>query len=179
MDKREKNRIDEVRQSIDLDPKAESLRRALERDREISPENKMLATDLLFFPPEKVPEGWEYRWIRKSALGSPDTNHERTQMRNGWTPVPASRHPEEARNHLCSAEEIDSNVMVRSGLILCEMPKITIAKYERQRNSSIQAMMDSLNGAVQDLKSDPTIPAGIIANRDDFTNSTGRTFGYN
>lgn len=174
--KREESRTQDVR--ADLDERALSAIRADERLKEISIDDRMNATDILYFPIHKVPYKWTYKWIRRSVLGVPDLNHERNQMRMGWSPVPASRHPEEARTHLYGGDEVVGDVIERKGLILCEMPTEAANKYNNQRDKAHMDVMKSLGNAIEQMPADPTVPRAILENSDDFTPNLGRTFGF-
>jgi hypothetical protein len=177
MDKRERSKAEEIRPAVD--ERTASVMRARERMREINIDDKMNPADILYFPPEKVPHGWTYKWIRISTMGEPDQNHERLQMRRGWSPVPADRHPEEARNHLHASDiHAVGNIIVRRGLMLCELPKEAADKYDSVKDKAHQDVMKSLSTAVQQMPQDPTVPRGILENSDDVTPNLGRTFGF-
>ena len=50
-------------------------------------------------PPQLLPDphpedGYAFRWIRLSTLGSADTMNISSKLREGWEPVKASEHPE-------------------------------------------------------------------------------------
>lgn len=49
--------------------------------------------DQFYVDPAIIPYGWTYEWKRKSIYNMPDTSHQIGLMENGWTPVPADRHP--------------------------------------------------------------------------------------
>lgn len=50
-------------------------------------------SDPFFVPPEIIPEGWTYEWKRILTYNQPDDTHMAELARNGWEPVPNSRHP--------------------------------------------------------------------------------------
>lgn len=176
MDKRERKRDDEIRPEIDH--KALSLQRAMERAREIKIDERMTPGDILYFPVEKVPYGWTYKWIRVSVAGIPDAAHERAQRYYGWTPVPADRHPEEARGSFYANDaSLYGNVIERKGLLLCEMPTESVKKIEVARNRLYKETTDSLRGAIEEMPHDPTVPTHVLENRDDFSVEFGRSFG--
>ena len=39
-------------------------------------------------------DGWVFRWIRTSMVGSPDNTNVSKRFREGWEPVKATDHPE-------------------------------------------------------------------------------------
>ena len=70
------------------------------------------------FDKSKIPPHMTYVWRRQTIAGMEDKrNMVRAEM-NGWTPVPASRHPE-----LMGSRATDSESVVVSGLMLMEQPK--------------------------------------------------------
>ena len=66
----------------------------------------------------RVPDGMSYEWKRTAVLGVEDDEHQTNLQNNGWTPVPASRHPE-----LAGLKAGKDAVIVRGGLMLMERPK--------------------------------------------------------
>lgn len=76
------------------DPKAASLARAEARLREIRgnmPEGGD-NRDRFYAPPP--PPGFDYQWKRKTIYNQEDPAYQVELIRNGWEPVPLSRHPE-------------------------------------------------------------------------------------
>lgn len=64
-----------------------------------------------------VPDGMTYEWKRATFVGKEDVEHQIDLAENGWTAVPASRHPELA------GRKVESDAMiVRGGLVLMERP---------------------------------------------------------
>jgi len=66
----------------------------------------------------RIPPGMHYEWKRKTFMGSEDIEHLVNLDANGWTPVPAERHPELSGTRLQAGAEI-----VRGGQMLMERPK--------------------------------------------------------
>lgn len=50
-------------------------------------------SDMLFIPPELVPEGMRYNWKTLSVFGQQQSRRFGRFQATGWEPVPASRHP--------------------------------------------------------------------------------------
>lgn len=181
--KRELTIGDEIRP--EMDRRALDLQRAHDRMREINIDDRMNPTDILYFPLEKVPYGWTYKWIRRSVLGVPDFNHERQMLWMGWSPVPADRHPEEARHFLYQDPNSApvGNVIERKGLILCELPTEADRAYMMKRDKAHARVLASLSSAVEQMPNDPTIPTVIHGNEDDYStaqerNNYGTSFGF-
>lgn len=49
--------------------------------------------DMLFIPPEIIPDGMRYNWKTLSVLGQPQSRRYGRFQMTGWAPVPAERHP--------------------------------------------------------------------------------------
>lgn len=87
------------------------------------------------------PEHVEYAFIRTSIYDVPDYNRLPDMERLGWTPVPASRHPEIAfQSHLGNPAS-KQGFIENKGTILCERDKELCElerKKTRERNWVIQ-----------------------------------------
>lgn len=70
------------------------LKRAQDRVREIRGSGNDLDEyrDRLWAP--EAPDGWSYEWKVKTVLGKADPHADMELNRQGWEPVPLSRHPE-------------------------------------------------------------------------------------
>lgn len=64
-----------------------------------------------------IPKGMDYQWKRLSYLGKEDRENQIDTYENGFTPVPAQRHPE-----LAGLDGAADGHIVREGLILVERP---------------------------------------------------------
>ena len=73
-------------------------------------------TDEFFVEPGIIPDGWSYEWKTKTILGMEDPNHQVKLARDGWEPVPASRHPEMMPAGYKGVE------ITRKGMVLMERP---------------------------------------------------------
>src|SRR6185503_19450124 len=72
----------------------EEFREYEDRDSEIDYDLEMNYTSGTYIDPKKIPAGMRYTWLRHSICGEPDDANLAAFRRRGWTPVPASRHPE-------------------------------------------------------------------------------------
>jgi len=50
-------------------------------------------SDMLYIPPEIIPDGMRYNWKTFSVLGQQQARRFGRYEATGWSPVPASRHP--------------------------------------------------------------------------------------
>lgn len=73
-------------------------------------------TDEFYVDPDIVPDGWGYEWKRHDVFGKEDPAYATHIARKGWTPVPASRHPE----YMPSGSS--ASIIERKGMILMERP---------------------------------------------------------
>ena len=50
--------------------------------------------DSFSIPPQEIPDGWSYQWVRQSVLGNDDRTYSNNlpMQANGWRPVPQDRH---------------------------------------------------------------------------------------
>ncbi|MCG3774464.1 MAG: hypothetical protein JW395_1287 [Nitrospira sp.] len=87
-------------------------------------------------PPSTLPDpapsnGWVFRWVRTSTVGTPDPQNVSMRSREGWVPVRAEEHPEVAMNlgqSFGSVSAPSSGVIEIGGLILCKAPAEAMAK---------------------------------------------------
>lgn len=73
-------------------------------------------TDDFYVSPDDIPDGWTYEWKRHTTYGQEDPAYQVQLAREGWTPVPASRHP-----NMMPVNATES-VVLRKGCILMECP---------------------------------------------------------
>src|SRR5271168_5658058 len=72
----------------------DETRDAERRDKVMRVIMNMQYADPHYFPLDQVPPGVEYAWVRHALFEVPDNNNVFNAEKRGWTPVPASRHPE-------------------------------------------------------------------------------------
>jgi hypothetical protein len=75
---------------------------------------------------ESIPPGWTYEWKRSATANKEDVPYEIELRRNGWEPVPASRHPE------LMPKGTSENTIIRGGQILMERPEEVTTEVKRQ-----------------------------------------------
>ena len=111
--------------------------------------------------PEKLPspnpeDGYEFRWIRVSTLGTADPGHVASKLREGWEPVKASEHPEIQIMATGDKPRFPDSIEI-GGLLLCKTPKEFVA----QRNSYYQRQTDGQMQSVDNAfmrENDPRMP---------------------
>lgn len=100
-----------------------------------------------WMPPTALPdpnpeEGYAFRWIRISTLGTNDPGNVSSKLREGWEPVKASEHPEIQTMGGGTGRFPDSIEI--GGLILCKTPVELVG----QRNSFYQNQADGQMSSV-------------------------------
>jgi hypothetical protein len=93
-----------------------------------------------WMPPTALPdpnpeEGYVFRWIRVSTLGTNDPSNISAKLREGWEPVKASEHPE---IQLVGRGGSFPDSIEIGGLLLCKTP----VEFVNQRNSYYQRQAD-------------------------------------
>jgi hypothetical protein len=96
------------------DPRARAAKRAAELRSHLGELDD--GTDDFYVDPDSIPDGWTYEWKRHSIYGQEDPAYQVQIARDGWSAVPASRHPEMMPYN--TTEE----TILRKGLILMECP---------------------------------------------------------
>jgi len=99
-----------------------------------------------WMPPTALPdpapeEGYVFRWIRLSTLGTNDPGNISSKLREGWEPVKASDHPE---IQLMGRGGTYPDSIEIGGLLLCKTPVEFVGQrnsyYQRQAEGQIQSV---------------------------------------
>ena len=120
--------------------------RAPQRAPQRQPMRRRIVTDTNMFDLDLSlkPEGYAYAWRRVSIAGQEDTRRQIVSEANGWTPVPASRHPE-----LTGSRGGDEPIIL-GGQMLMEIPKEWEAEMrsidEFSARYTLEETMQRLNG---------------------------------
>jgi hypothetical protein len=110
--------------------------------------------------PELLPtpdpeEGFEFRWVRTSSLGSFDNKNVSSRFREGWTPVKASDYPE-----LKVVGDFDSrfpdNIEV-GGLLLCKIDTEIMQSRRNAQKRHAESQMQAVDNSYL-RQSDPRMP---------------------
>jgi hypothetical protein len=111
-------------------------------------------------PPELLPEpdkqeGFKYRWIRVSTLGTADPRNISAKFREGWDPVRIEEQPQ-MKLLVDPNSRFNDNIEI-SGLLLCKTPKELVdqrnAFYQKQAENQMEAVDNTLM-----RQSDPRAP---------------------
>lgn len=128
-------------------------------DRELETREKT-ARKTAWKRPEVLPspnqeEGYVYRWIRISTRGNVDGMNVSSKLREGWTAVKASDHPEITLVTI-ENDKFKDNVVI-GGLMLCKAPVEMVNErndyYQDQASSQMQSVDNNLM-----RENDPRMP---------------------
>ena len=98
-------------------------------------------------PPQTLPEpepqeGWVFRWIRTSIMGTADPSNTSAKFREGWEPVKAEDQPK-LMMQADPNSRFKGNIEI-GGLLLCKAPKELMdqrdAYYEQQAKAQTQSV---------------------------------------
>jgi hypothetical protein len=100
-------------------------------------------------------EGYGFRWIRVSTLGTDDPMNISSKFREGWEPVKASEHPE--IQLMSGGKNRHPDSIEIGGLILCKTP----IEFIKQRDAYYQQQADGQMSSVDNnfmRENDPRMP---------------------
>jgi len=128
-------------------------------DRELETREKT-ARKTAWKRPEVLPsptpeEGYVYRWIRISTRGNVDGMNVSSKLREGWTAVKASDHPEITLVTI-ENERFKDNVVI-GGLMLCKAPVEMVDERNAYYNQQSQSQMQSVDNNLM-RENDPRMP---------------------
>lgn len=94
--------------------------------------------------PEPIREvGYDYRWVRVSALGQADPRNISAKLREGWEPVRIEEQPQ-FEMMVDPNSRFKDNVEV-AGLLLCKIPTEFMAQRRAYYASQTKAQADSVD----------------------------------
>ena len=124
--------------------------------------------DEFWIDPAMIPDGWDYNWKTKTVWEKENPSYDVSLARTGWTPVPASRHPE------LMPAGYKGDTILRKGQQLMERPmEITRRVMEMDKARARQQVTvkeDQLNSKLgadftRDNKGDPIRARGVSGAR--------------
>jgi hypothetical protein len=113
-----------------------------------------------WMPPQLLPDphpedGYAFRWIRLSTLGSADTMNISSKLREGWEPVRANDHPE-IQLFVDPTSQFKDNIVI-GGLMLCKTPTEMVAQRDAWFRKQAESQMQSVDNNFL-RESDPRMP---------------------
>ena len=106
--------------------------------------------------PNPVPQaGYTFHWVRVATNGQPDPTNVSSKLREGWTPVKATDHPE---IELVSIEnERFKDNVVMGGLMLCKAPVELVQERSQYYKDTNEAQIRSVDNNLM-RENDPRMP---------------------
>lgn len=128
-------------------------------DRELETREKT-ARKTAWKRPEVLPsptpeEGYTYRWIRVANQGQVDATNVSSKLREGWTAVKASDHPEITLVTI-ENDRFKDNVVI-GGLMLCKAPVEMVNERNDYYNQQSASQMASVDNNLM-RENDPRMP---------------------
>ena len=128
-------------------------------DRELETREKT-ARKTAWKRPEVLPsptpeEGYTYRWIRVANQGQVDATNVSSKLREGWTAVKASDHPEITLVTI-ENDRFKDNVVI-GGLMLCKAPVEMVDERNAYYNQQSESQMQSVDNNLM-RENDPRMP---------------------
>jgi len=128
-------------------------------DRELETREKT-ARKTAWKRPEVLPsptpeEGYVYRWIRISTRGNVDGMNVSSKLREGWTAVKASDHPEITLVTI-ENDRFKDNVVI-GGLMLCKAPVEMVQERNAHYDQQAAGQMASVDNNLM-RENDPRMP---------------------
>jgi len=128
-------------------------------DRELETREKT-ARKTAWKRPEVLPspnqeEGYVYRWIRISTRGNVDAMNVSSKLREGWTAVKASDHPEITLVTI-ENDRFKDNVVI-GGLMLCKAPVEMVQERNAHYDQQAAGQMASVDNNLM-RENDPRMP---------------------
>ena len=99
-------------------------------------------------PPQTLPEpepqeGWVFRWIRTSIMGTADPSNTSAKFREGWEPVKAEDQPKLMMQGDPNSR-FKGNIEI-GGLLLCKAPKELMAQRDAYYTQQAEAQVKSVD----------------------------------
>lgn len=111
----------------------------------------------LYIPPDIIPDGMAYRWVRLSTHNEPDHTNWGKRTRNGWRPVPRTRHLEVFPFIPMPGHNTDSDMIINGGLILCEKEQRLVNRDKKAREEATRDQMNSIAWTTEGLAGAPKV----------------------
>lgn len=158
--KRKRGRPKKVKAEETREPMREAMREDADAAFVYSPDDE---NDRLKVPKESIPDGMDYLWVTGSIYGQPQPQRLARFQKQGWRPVPASRHdglfmPKGHQGYI----EVDGLILHERSKKISDMAKA----YElRKARGQVRAKEAQLLGGDMGVSLDSQHPSAIRSNR--------------
>ena len=106
-------------------------------------------------PDPEPQDGWVFRWIRTSMVGTLDNTNVSKRFREGWEPVRAEDHPE--LQIMSDHKWAQKGGIEVGGLLLCKAPEETVEKRRTYYRNHAESQMQAVDNNYM-RESDPRMP---------------------
>ena len=108
-------------------------------------------------PDPEPQDGWVFRWVRTSMVGTVDNMNVSKRFREGWEPVRAEDHPELQIMSDHKSEWAQKGGIEVGGLLLCKAPEETVEKRRAYFRNHAESQMQAVDNAYM-RENDPRMP---------------------
>ena len=108
-------------------------------------------------PDPEPQDGWVFRWIRTSMIGTLDNMNVSKRFREGWEPVRAEDHPELQIMSDHKSEWGAKGGIEVGGLLLCKAPQEQVEKRRDYYKSHAESQMQAVDNNYM-RENDPRMP---------------------
>ena len=108
-------------------------------------------------PDPEPQDGWVFRWVRTSMVGTADNMNVSKRFREGWEPVRAEDHPELQIMSDHKSEWAQKGGIEVGGLLLCKAPEETVEKRRIYYKDRAESQMQSVDNNYM-RENDPRMP---------------------
>tara|TARA_R110000824_G_scaffold282809_2_gene471111 strand:- start:146 stop:616 length:471 start_codon:yes stop_codon:yes gene_type:complete len=108
-------------------------------------------------PDPEPQDGWVFRWVRTSMVGSPDNMNVSKRFREGWEPVRAEDHPELQIMSDHKSEWAQKGGIEVGGLLLCKSSEEMVAKRREYYKNHAESQMQAVDNNYM-RENDPRMP---------------------
>ena len=108
-------------------------------------------------PDPEPQDGWSFRWIRTSMIGSSDNTNVSKKFREGWEPVRAEDHPELQIMSDHKSEWGAKGCIEVGGLLLCKAPEEQVENRRDYYKSHAESQMQAVDNNYM-RENDPRMP---------------------
>ena len=130
-------------------PRSVDTRESEDRDKPWEPAS--------ILPDPEPQDGWVFRWIRTSMVGSPDNTNVSKRFREGWEPVRFEDHPELQIMSDHNSDWAKKGGIEVGGLLLCKAAEETVDKRREYYAKHAASQMEAVDNAYM-RASDPRMP---------------------
>lgn len=140
-----------------MKPRHQESRAAESRKADLRAMPRSAYESRLYIPPNIIPKGMTYSWVRVASLNQPDNNNWRDKIARGWKPVPRERHVDRFPHIPLPGIQDDATYINNGDLILCEKPTREVAADKRAQQQETWEQMNAVSFSLEGAHAAPTL----------------------